>query len=117
MSARPGLGAHSLSDWNGAAPSKRSMPTPRVPTRTRPAAERREETHPMQRSLDPVSRLQQDEVQCRISLASTYPFFLIAALVQRVIPQARTALPQRRRSVFAEARAMAVSAIPFVFMG
>ena len=39
MSARPGLGAHSLSDWNGAAPSKRSMPTPRVPTRTRPAAE------------------------------------------------------------------------------
>ena len=42
---------------------------------------------------------------------------LIAALVQRVIPQARTPLPQRRRSVFAEARAMAVSAIPFVFMG
>jgi len=117
MSAHPGLSPHSLSGWNGAAPSGRSMPTPRVPTRTRPAAERQEEIHPMQRSLNPVSRLHQDEVQFRIILASTYPFFLVAALVQRVIPQARTPLPQRRRSVFAEARAMAVSAIPFVFMG
>lgn len=71
----------------------------------------------MQRSLNSVSRLHQDEVQFRIILASTYPFFLAAALVQRVIPQARSAIPQQRRSVFAEARAMAVSAIPFVFMG
>ncbi|KQP85589.1 MULTISPECIES: hypothetical protein [unclassified Methylobacterium] len=71
----------------------------------------------MQRSLNSVSRLHQDEVQARILLATTYPFFLAAALVQRVIPQAETALPQQRRSVFAEARTMAVSAIPFVFMG
>ncbi|MGU3360102.1 hypothetical protein ACLBWX_07205 [Methylobacterium sp. M6A4_1b] len=71
----------------------------------------------MQRSLNPVSRLHQDEVQFRIILASTYPFFLVAALAQRVIPQAKSTLPQQQRSVFAEARAMAVSAIPFVFMG
>ncbi|GJD73140.1 hypothetical protein MKK58_24935 [Methylobacterium sp. J-078] len=71
----------------------------------------------MQRSLNPVSRLHQDEVQARILLATTYPFFLAAAVVQRVLPQARSAVAQPRRSVFAEARAMAVSAIPFVFMG
>jgi hypothetical protein len=93
------------------------MQIPRVPNRMRPAAERQEEIHPMQRSLNSVSRLHQDEVQFRIILATTYPFFLVAALVQRVIPQAKTTLPQSRRSVFAEARAMAVSAIPFVFMG
>lgn len=71
----------------------------------------------MHRSLNPASRLHQEAIQFRIILASTYPFFLVAALVQRAIPQARSAMPQRRRSVFAEARAMAVSAIPFVFMG
>jgi hypothetical protein len=83
----------------------------------RPAAERQEERNPMQHSLNPVSRLHQDEVQFRIILASTYPFFLAAALVQRVIPQNQGPITQQRRSVFAEARAMAVSAIPFVFMG
>ena len=71
----------------------------------------------MQRSLNPVSRLHQDAVQARIILATTYPFFLAAALAQRVMPGPRGAVPQQRRSVFAEARAMAVSAIPFVFMG
>ena len=69
------------------------------------------------RSLNSVSRQHQDEVQARIILAVTYPFFLAAALVQRLIPQARSAIAQQRRSVFGEARAMAVSAIPFVFMG
>jgi hypothetical protein len=115
MSARPQ--PLSLSGWSGAAPHGRSKSTPRVPNRMRPAAERHEEIDPMQRSLNPVSRLHQDEVQFRIILASTYPFFLAAALVQRVVPQERSAMPQQRRSVFAEARAMAVSAIPFVFMG
>ncbi|MCJ2034301.1 hypothetical protein [Methylobacterium sp. J-068] len=71
----------------------------------------------MQRSLNSVSRQHQDEVQARIILGLTYPFFLVAAVAQRVWPGARSALPQQRRSVFAEARAMAVSAIPFVFMG
>lgn len=71
----------------------------------------------MQRSLNAESRTHRDEFQFRIILASTYPFFLLAALVERVIPRAQSAVPQQRRSVFAEARAMAASAIPFVFMG
>ena len=97
-------------------------PMPRIPNRMRPAAQR-QESDPMQRSLNPVSRLHQDAVQFRIILATTYPFFLAAALAQRVAPSPRDARPgrdglaPRRRSVFAEARAMAVSAIPFAFMG
>jgi len=71
----------------------------------------------MQRSMPASSRQHSEAVQFRIILAATYPFFLAAALVQRVFPQPRSAIPQQRRSVFAEARAMAVSAIPFVFMG
>ena len=94
-------------------------PMPRIPNRMRPAAQR-QESDPMQRSLNPVSRLHQDAVQFRIILAATYPFFLAAAVVQRVLPgraPARRGLPAARRSVFGEAKAMAVSAIPFAFMG
>ncbi len=116
MIAHPGLSPHSLPGRSGAAPSDRPMQIPRVPNRLRPAAERQEEIHPMQRSLNSVSRLHQDEVQFRIILATTYPFFLVAALVQRVIPQAKTTL-RRAGARFSPKPAMAVSAIPFVFMG
>ena len=71
----------------------------------------------MQHSLNPVSRLHQDEVQFRIILAATYPFFLIAAVLQRIAPAAKSQVSTHRRSVFGEAKAMAVSAIPFAFMG
>ena len=68
----------------------------------------------------PASRLHSEAIQFRIILAATYPFFLAAALVQRLVPgrdAPRRGLPPVRRSVFGEARAMAVSAIPFAFMG
>ncbi|MCP1541165.1 hypothetical protein [Methylorubrum extorquens] len=73
----------------------------------------------MQRSMPASSRLHSEAVQFRIILAATYPFFLAAALVQRFRPGTapRRGLPPMRRSVFGEAKAMAVSAIPFAFMG
>lgn len=74
----------------------------------------------MTRTLTPMSsRQHQDEIQFRVILAATYPFFLIAAVAQRLAPAASDArrLPAQRRSVFAEAKAMAVQAIPFAFMG
>ncbi len=71
----------------------------------------------MQRSLNAPSRRHRDEVLFRIILVSTYPFFLAAALVQWLIPQGRSPLPRQRRSIFAEAKGMATSAIPFAFMG
>lgn len=74
----------------------------------------------MQRTLTAPSRQHSEAIQFRIILAATYPFFLAAALVQRVLPgraQPRRGLPAIRRSVFGEAKAMAVSAIPFAFMG
>ena len=74
----------------------------------------------MQRSMPATSRLHQEAIQFRIILGATYPFFLVAALVQRVQPGRRPAHPgfvPARRSVFGEAKAMAVSAIPFAFMG
>ncbi|CAO4166736.1 hypothetical protein [Methylorubrum populi] len=74
----------------------------------------------LQRSMPAPSRLHSEAIQFRIILAATYPFFLIAALVQRLTPTGRPrrrSLLQERRSVFGEAKAMAVSAIPFAFMG
>ncbi|WP_183511907.1 hypothetical protein [Methylobacterium brachythecii] len=66
------------------------------------------------------SRQHAEALQFRLIFAATYPFFLVAALVQRLLPGtslARPGLPVARRSVFGEAKAMAVSAIPFAFMG
>ncbi|TNC13672.1 hypothetical protein FF100_12950 [Methylobacterium terricola] len=62
-----------------------------------------------------VSRSRSEAVQFRAILAATYPVFLVAAVLQRLRPGA--AAPMPRRSVFGEARAMALSAIPFAFMG
>lgn len=70
----------------------------------------------MQRPLSATSRQQQEQVQFRIILAATYPFFLAAAALQRIQP-AKSAAVGGRRSVFGEAMAMAASAIPFAFMG
>jgi hypothetical protein len=99
--------------------SAASAPFPPLPSK-RSAASRLEETKAMQRSLNPTSRLQQEVIQFRIILAVTYPFFLIAAVLQRAAPGragTKPGLAVRRRSVFAEAKAMAVQAIPFAFMG
>jgi len=103
---------------NATAVPAQSAPTP-FPT-PRPAA-REQEIHAMQRTLTPTSsRQHQDEIQFRIILGVTYPFFLIAAVAQRLAPAGASdarRLPAQRRSVFAEAKAMAVQAIPFAFMG
>ncbi|SEP08665.1 hypothetical protein SAMN04487843_106286 [Methylobacterium sp. ap11] len=69
----------------------------------------------MSRSFVTVSRSRSEAVQFRAFLAVTYPIFLVAALLQRLRPGAPADGP--RRSVFGEARAMALSAIPFAFMG
>lgn len=72
----------------------------------------------MLRSMNSVSRQHREEVQFRIILGATYPFFLAAAALQRLAPgRGGLAVAGRRRSVFREAKTMAVSAIPFVFMG
>ena len=70
----------------------------------------------MSRSFFTVSRSRSEAVQFRAILAATYPVFLVAAVLQRLRPGA-TASVGPRRSVFGEARAMALSAIPFAFMG
>lgn len=73
----------------------------------------------MQRPMPSTARLHQEAFQFRLILTATYPFFLVAALVQRVLPgrPMRSGFAPMRRSVFGEAKAMAVSAIPFAFMG
>ncbi len=74
----------------------------------------------MMRTMVPNARQQQEEIQFRLILAATYPFFLAAAALGRVRPAqavSRPGLAPARRSVFGEARAMAVQAIPFAFMG
>lgn len=71
----------------------------------------------MTRSMSPMSRLHQDEVQFRMILGVTYPFFLVAAIAERVVPTHDSDRPAPRRSVFGEARTMAVQAISYAFMG
>ena len=70
------------------------------------------------RTMAPTARLHQEALQFRLILAATYPFFLAAAALGRFGPDrpGRVGLAPRR-SVFGEARAMAVQAIPFAFMG
>ncbi|QGY06173.1 hypothetical protein MMSR116_13630 [Methylobacterium mesophilicum SR1.6/6] len=68
----------------------------------------------------PTGRQHQEAFQFRLILTATYPFFLVAATLNRFKPareMARPGLAPARRSVFGEARAMAVQAIPFAFMG
>lgn len=67
----------------------------------------------------PMTRLQRHALQFRLLLVATYPFFLAAAALQRLVPARAPAGHGliARRSVFGEAKAMAESAIPFVFMG
>ena len=93
---------------------------PALPDR-RPWADRRSPTHPreitMHRTMPSSARLHREALQFRVILAATYPFFLAAAIVQRVSREPARPRFGARRSVFGEARAMAVSAIPFAFMG
>jgi hypothetical protein len=74
---------------------------------------------PTMRTIAPNTRAHQEALQFRLILAATYPFFLAAAALGRVRPDRPVGrgLPPARRSVFGEARAMAVQAIPFAFMG
>jgi hypothetical protein len=72
------------------------------------------------RTMVPTARLHQEALQFRLILAATYPCFLAAAAVARFKPArdgSRSGLVPARRSIFGEARAMAVQAIPFAFMG
>ncbi len=72
------------------------------------------------RLMAPTARLHQEALQFRLILAATYPFFLAAAALGRIAPHrepGRAGIPAPHRSVFGEARAMAIQAIPFAFMG
>lgn len=72
------------------------------------------------RTMAPTARLHQEALQFRLILAATYPFFLAAAAFHRLSPgraAPRAGVPTPHRSIFGEARAMAVQAIPFAFMG
>lgn len=58
--------------------------------------------------------------QYRVILASTFLFFLTAALIARVLPKswqpASDAAASGHRSILVEARALADSVLPFAFM-
>ncbi|MCJ2058816.1 hypothetical protein MKL09_19995 [Methylobacterium sp. J-048] len=72
------------------------------------------------RTMVPTARLHHEALQFRLILAATYPCFLAAAALGRFKPArdaSRPGFQPARRSVFGEARAMAVQAIPFAFMG
>jgi len=63
------------------------------------------------------SRRQRDAREYRWVFWIAYPFFLIAAIVARLIPGSRPAAEgKRRQSVFKEAWIAANSSIPFAFM-
>jgi hypothetical protein len=68
----------------------------------------------------PTSRRRKEATQFRLFLVVTFPLFLAAALVGRLLPRRWGLRPMGadgRRSVFADALTMANTTIPFVFMG
>jgi hypothetical protein len=70
--------------------------------------------HSEQDHLRRVKSLASDRRMCRRLTALSMPFFLAAALVQRLVSPA-SAGP--RISLVAQARAQANATIPFMFMG
>jgi hypothetical protein len=67
-----------------------------------------------------LARLSRDEERAfRRIYVATFPLFLVAALIGRVMAQWRqspSAAPNVRKSIFGEASALANTAIPFAFM-
>lgn len=70
--------------------------------------------HSEQDHLRRVRSLDSDRRMCRRLTALSMPFFLVAALVQRLVGPASM---QPRISLVAQARAQANATIPFMFMG
>ena len=70
--------------------------------------------HSEQDHLRRVRSLDSDRRMCRRLTALSMPFFLVAALVQRLVGPASM---QPRISLVAQARAQANATIPFIFMG
>jgi light-harvesting complex 1 beta chain len=64
------------------------------------------------------SRNRRDELEYRWVFWCAYPFFLVAAIVSRLLPNRKppAALGGLRPSVFTQARVAANSSIPFAFM-
>jgi hypothetical protein len=65
------------------------------------------------------SILQDEERQYRRIYLSCFPLFLVIAITARLLPPAWRPFPrgpERRRSIFAEAREAARSTIPYMFM-
>lgn len=102
-----------------------TLPTPRgasgrSPTRTAFQGETMTMTmqftarHSEQDHVRRVKSLASDRRMCRRLTALSMPFFLVAALVQRVV---RPADRGPRLSIVAQARAQANATIPFMFMG
>lgn len=93
---------------------------PRLPARTTVQGERPTMTmqftarHSEQDHVRRAKSLASDQRLCRRLTALSMPFFLVSALVQRVL---RPAAGGRRLSIFAQARANANATIPFMFMG
>ena len=62
------------------------------------------------------------QLEYRLLVLIVFPFFLLFAVVARLMPRRAAAAPgvasrERRRSVLAEAREASHTVIPFVFMG
>lgn len=70
--------------------------------------------HSEQDHLRRVKSLASDRRMCRRLTTLSMPFFIAAALVQRLVGPAS---PQPRISLVAQARAQANATIPFMFMG
>lgn len=74
----------------------------------------------MTRSEFALGKSRRDEaVEFRLLFVLSYPFFLAAAAVGRLLPRQRDEHRHRagHRSIFGEAKAAANACVPFAFMG
>ena len=65
------------------------------------------------------SRRKQDYVEFRIIWATTFPLFLVATFISRLVPRRGPARADRPEglSLIEEAKAMADCALPFAYIG
>lgn len=66
--------------------------------------------------LDRPTLRRQKATEFWLYFIATYPFFLVIAVVSRLLPRAHRPFGAHRGSVFSEAKAAAYTVLPFVFM-
>jgi len=69
---------------------------------------------------DTLRALRQDRTEFRLFFVLIFPLFLLATIIGRLMPSRpafTSGVRQKRKPVFAEARATANTVLPFAFMG